>query len=199
MALRWLSGGAMVDIADMHGVAECTFYVYLWETLDAIDRCLALGFPREDVAALSELEAGFAAFSGGVFKGCVGAVDGIVIKIVKPKLADCPNPRAYYCRKGFFAITVQAIVDSRCKFLWMSTDCAGSCHDATAFACSELARQLEAFGLPEGFYIVGDAAYALRDYMLTPFPGRNLGATEVWMALTSGRVTRVFELSVPLG
>ena len=49
--------------------------------------------------------------------GCVGAIDGMAVKIAKPRLRDAQDPKRYCNRKHFYAIVlhVQAIVDDKCR------------------------------------------------------------------------------------
>ena len=100
MFLRWVAGGADLDIADMHGVARSTFYHHLWEVAEAIEEAYEL--PLLDAvdkmdSRLEQFEEGFANMSHGVLRGCIGAIDGLAVKIEKPRTVDAS---AYYCRKG---------------------------------------------------------------------------------------------------
>ena len=54
--------------------------------------------------------------ANGVIGGCVGAIDGLLVKIYKPPL-PVQNPARFMSRKHFFALNVQAICDSNTKFL----------------------------------------------------------------------------------
>ena len=105
MALRWMAGGSYLDIADLHGVDESTFYKHLWPTIEAIDAAYELPL----LAMLDNVEAGslgplidaFDEKSAGMIRGCFGALDGIAVKIEKPDTADAAS---YYCRKGFYSV-----------------------------------------------------------------------------------------------
>eukprot|EP00171_Calliarthron_tuberculosum_P005988 IDg5988t1 len=61
--------------------------------------------------------------------GYISALDGIAIRIRKPRTSDCTNPASYYHRKRYYAITVQDICDSDYRFMFMSAKCAGPTHD----------------------------------------------------------------------
>ncbi|MGH7974447.1 MAG: transposase family protein [bacterium] len=110
-----------------------------------------------------------------MFSGCVGAIDGLCVKIRKPRLSETKFPAQYMNRKGFFAYNVQAIADADYIFRHVSIETSGSTHDWTAWQHSGLFRELEERGLPGNFWIAGDDAYVCSEYLLTPFPGRNLG------------------------
>ena len=61
---------------------------------------------------------GFAKRSNGVLVGAIGAIDGWLVRIVRPGFKDSiMNPVAFFSRKGFFALNVQCIVDDRKKEL----------------------------------------------------------------------------------
>mmetsp|Transcript_41758 Transcript_41758/g.100465 ORF Transcript_41758/g.100465 Transcript_41758/m.100465 type:complete len:80 (-) Transcript_41758:7-246(-) len=64
--------------------------------INDIDRCRAL---TQRFAARSEH-----------MKGCVGALDGMSVKIEAP--SRCDNPLKFYCRKLFYAVSLQAICDA---------------------------------------------------------------------------------------
>jgi hypothetical protein len=76
-------------------------------------------------------------------RGCVGAIDGMAVKIAKPRPKDTPAPRHYFNRKGFFAVVLQAVCDGNRKFLWASSKGVGSTHDSTCYGISNLCRSVE--------------------------------------------------------
>jgi hypothetical protein len=168
MTLRYLAGGSVYDIQDLHGVGNSTFYRCFYRTIDAIDDELSLHFPLHDKSFMRRLASGFARLCHNGFTGCVAALDGIAIKIRKPNLDETPDPMSYWNRKGFFALNVQAMVDSDKTFLWYSASTVGSTHDSTAFGLSDLHAKLEQNMLDSEFFIVGDDAYGLRSYLMTP-------------------------------
>ena len=54
-------------------------------TIEALDRVLPdIFFPFGDEAKLAEVEHGFAALSGGIFRGTVSARDGVLFRMDKP-------------------------------------------------------------------------------------------------------------------
>jgi len=106
---------------------------------------------------------------------CVSAIDGIALRIRRPRVSEVPNPSSYWTRKGFFAIKVQAAVGGNYRVHFLSTVTAGSCHESTAFSASGLAELLARDdGLPRGHWVAGDDAYIAGERFLTPWPGTNL-------------------------
>jgi len=77
----------------------------------------------QDEARMNEVALQFARGSGGVMGGCIGAIDGWIVKIVRPSKRDnVMDPKSFYSRKGFFGISVQAIVDKNKKVLFRSIE-----------------------------------------------------------------------------
>ena len=141
---------------------------------------MTLQFPWDDPEKLSELELGFAKLSGGKFRGCTFSSDGFCIRILCPRGVD--NVQDYYHRKKFYAIVVQAFVDSTGKFVAASFKAVGSTHDSLAMKMSKFWQRLMSGELskPTGlcglqcYFGVGDDAYENNEFFVTPWPGRNL-------------------------
>ena len=86
------------------------------------------------------------------------------------------------CRNvaGFFAINVQAICDHRRWFTYLSANTVGPAHDSTAFATTNVSKQLLAGALPAAFHFIADEAYSgSAEQVVTPYPGRNLARTHL--------------------
>jgi DDE superfamily endonuclease len=107
---------------------------------------------------------------------CSDAIDGIAIRIQEPARGSLPKPSTCYNRNGFFALAVQSICDNRYVFTFVSSISPGSTHDSVSFGMSSLSRLLSQRdgGLMSEYWIAADDAYACRDRLLTPWPGRNL-------------------------
>ena len=71
---------------------------------------------------------GFARRSNGVLSGAIGAIDGWLVKIVRPscRLDNIKNIVGFFSRKGFYALNVQGMVDHDEKVLWASFNNRGS-------------------------------------------------------------------------
>ncbi len=186
ITLRMLAGASYADLKIIHCVGKTTIYKCFKRTIEALDLVLdKLSFPVTDVAKLEALASGFDRKGpdqgmARVLTGIVGALDGIAIKIMKPKIRDgIFNPLNYFNRKYFFSLNVQAIVDSEKRFLWISAIHEGSSHDSTAFGSTRLGLYLKDKGFPTDskgvrFFIAGDEAYSTFDFIVCPWGGRNL-------------------------
>lgn len=114
---------------------------------------------------------------------CCGALDGKHVAIKNPSHAGS----LYHNYKGFFSIIMMALVDADYKFLWVNVGTPGSNSDAGVFLQSTLRAALEdgTLGLPPAdrlpnddrdtaYYLVGDDAFPLREYLQKPYPIRQM-------------------------
>ncbi|CAN0209299.1 unnamed protein product, partial [Discosporangium mesarthrocarpum] len=102
--LRWLGGGSYFEMMDGPTIASSTAYSMLHRTLGAISSFpdLAIGWPDDDRS--DHVAAGLRARSRqGIMERCVGAVDGLFIRIHKPLVKEHPAPARFYSghKKGF--------------------------------------------------------------------------------------------------
>ena len=93
----------------------------------------------------------------------IGCVDGSLIPIKCPSV----NENSYVCRKQFHAINVQGICTHDLKFSNIVARWPGATHDAFIWSNCYLKAKMER-GLYNGGYLLGDSAYALRRYLMTP-------------------------------
>jgi hypothetical protein len=93
----------------------------------------------------------------------LGVIDCTHVRIRRPR----EDAAAFVNRKGFHSINVQAVCDARLQFTNIVARWPGCSHDAFIFRQSAL-NDLLANGRVAG-YLLGDAGYPLRPYLLTPF------------------------------
>lgn len=111
------------------------------------------------------------------FPQCGGAIDGTHIGI----LAPTDSPADYYNSQGFYSVILQGVVDHRLRFWDINVGWPGKVHDARVFGNSSLYERgqsgrvfpqiTERFGgksVP--VVILGDAAYPLLPWLMTPYP-----------------------------
>ncbi len=83
------------------------------------------------------------------------------------------NPNSFYSRKGFYGLSVQAIVDKKKRVLFRSIESRGTEHDSTAFKRTGLYKWLMDNNWYElkrrGYFFIGDSTYSLRSFLLTPY------------------------------
>ncbi|XP_052248750.1 putative nuclease HARBI1 isoform X1 [Dreissena polymorpha] len=133
-------------------------YINIYKETHYVDQLNHFRFPTENGAmALSKQD---------FYRRCripnvLGAVDGTLVPILGPS----ENEEAYICRKGFHAINVQAVCDSRMNFIDVVAKWPGSQHDASIFNTCGLKEHLER---THAGILLGDSGYGLRRYLLTP-------------------------------
>ncbi|XP_052793029.1 putative nuclease HARBI1 [Mya arenaria] len=91
----------------------------------------------------------------------LGAIDCTLISITTPTSHEA----SYVCRKGYHALNVQAVVDTKLRFIDAVARWPGATNDATIFEMSGLKDYLEANAVG---VLLGDSGNALRNYLLTP-------------------------------
>lgn len=175
LAMRLLAGGSHLDLVPLFDVSVSRFHTVFDDFMDWI--LLAMEFPlarwprEEKWSALESLANDFAEKSNGVFCGPFASLDGLAIRIRCPSLKAVPDPGNCCCRKGFYALNVQAMCDLRKRFLWCCPSDKGSTHDSTAFSGSRLCeplRQVSGELSERGPFIAADSACALSPFVVTP-------------------------------
>jgi hypothetical protein len=137
------------------------------------------------------------------FPHTCGAIDGKHVAIHKPSNSGSH----YHNYKGFFSVVMLAVVDANYKFLWVDIGGRGSNSDAQIFNHSELKECLlqDVIGLPDPavlpndigeelpYYLVGDDAFALSEFMMKPFSRRSMELEERVFNYRLSRARRVVE------
>ena len=135
-----------------------------------------------DDAKMRAVALQFTQSSRGVINGCIGALDGWLVKIKKPSRRDgIENAQSFYSRKGYYAINTQVIVDRNKRVLFRSIMSRGAEHDSTAFRNSGLYSWLlnnYHVLIEKGFHFIGDSAYALKSFLHTPYDNAPHGSSE---------------------
>ena len=188
ITLRLLAGSSYLDLACVFNV----FYTHVYQIFHYVLKnwlCHDFVFKYQLADIMNCEEKLFDSVrhfssgrNGGTLCGIIGALDGWLVKIKCPSLKQdsVTNPAGYFSRKGFFALNVQVIVDKKKRVLWRRIGARGSEHDSPAFKDSTLHSKLEDIFLQQdgkihnnsfnnNFYLIGDSAYSLRPWILTPY------------------------------
>jgi len=170
ITLRLLAGASYLDLQTSYRVGASTVYKVFHSTCHVLVKALVLpGLPSTvENLRKSSLDFKLSRRPPSPLTGCVGALDGIAVKIKMPKKEE--QPAAYFCRKGYYSLPVQALCDSTYKFTSYSAKCVGSTHDALVHAVSSLGWFLEQGRLEKEFWICGDDAYHCTESLITPYP-----------------------------
>lgn len=136
------------------------------------------------------------------FPHCVGAIDGKHIMMQAPSNSGSN----FYNYKGFHSIVLMALVDATYKFLYVDIGCNGRVSDGGVFNNCNLSRALKnntlnfpiVQSLPGRemsvpYIIVGDDAFAMKPYLLKPYPFRGQPAHNRVFNYRLSRARRVVE------
>ncbi|KAE9293343.1 hypothetical protein PR003_g24527 [Phytophthora rubi] len=104
------------------------------------------------------------------YPGVVDAVDGSLLAIQRPKEFD-----GFYCRKGYPALNMQAIVsaDRKCMSIEIRT---GSWSDKKVWKYSYVGKHTHGI-IPAGAHFIGDAGYALLPSLIVTYAEREEGGS----------------------
>jgi hypothetical protein len=170
--LRLMAGASYLDLLLIYRISNASVYSVFHEAngwvLTTFQFPLKNWIVTKNEATLNTVASAFSSASGGIFGNCIGA-----IKIKSPCASNMiQDPGNYFCRKGFYALNVQAICNKYRQVLWMSTGHKGSTHDSTAFLETNLFKILveNADWLEDrGYFIFSDSAYPLMGHLLVPY------------------------------
>ena len=170
--IRYLAGGSLRDIRHVVRISTKSFYRVVYKCVDAILNCknLHYHFPSTP-EAFDEVSAGFADItSNGLIQGCVGCMDGLLLRISAPTLKQAKNAKSFFSgHYQDFGMNVQAVCDSQCCFTYASVAAPGGWNDLAVYRQLHIATEIER--LPLGKYIIADNAYICTEHVLTPFSG----------------------------
>lgn len=99
------------------------------------------------------------------FPGVVGAIDGCHIPLV---VAPTDYAVEYFNRKQFYSIVLQAVVNSDQLFMHVTVGMPGSHHDSSVLRYSPIWQSVPQT-IPIGHFIIGDSAYPIQPWLLTPY------------------------------
>lgn len=178
ITLRILAGADFQDVAYVFKVGPSTVYGIFDETIHELNDHLSFPGIPSDEEGLRSLAVGFKSSRRTLspLDGCVSSVDGICIRIAKAEKHF--NPAFHFCRKGFYALAVQAVCDFNYVFRYASALCCGATHDSLALALSGFMRELEAGILMETYWVAGDEAYQCTNSIIVPYPSLTLTKDE---------------------
>jgi hypothetical protein len=188
ITLRMLAGGSYLDLGLIFGTGFSYPYAIFrqvileWICDDKLVNISGIDYCKDE-DRMNAVARDFADGSNHVFSGCIGALDGWIVKIHKPRKSDgVLNPKSFYSRKGFYGLSVQAIVDKKKRVLFRSIESRGAEHDSTAFKRTGLYQWLIDDNWCElrrrGYYFIGDSAYSLRSFLLPPYDNAMHGTAE---------------------
>ena len=163
-------------IADRFNITESATHRSIRRVMNAILEKLLkdlIKWPTGD--RLRAVLQGFADMKG--LEGACGAIDGSHIRISGKEEFKIN----YINRKNYPSINLQGVCDHQMLFTDAYAGWPGSVHDARVFANSDLKQRIvedQMSLFPGNTFIIGDAAYRLETYLLTPYKGYGLNAKQ---------------------
>lgn len=105
--------------------------------------------------------------------GVVGCVDGTLVAITKPKDLNPGETQGFWARKGYYALNVMIVCDASLRIMAVEPNFPGSCHDAFVWRQAAFCRRLTSrhHNEPGEFLLLGDSAYPLQPWLMTPVAG----------------------------
>ena len=203
VTLRFLAtGNSYMSLAYDFRIAHNTISLFVPEVCDAIVQEYKLEQFQTPATPGEWQEVANKFASRWNFPHCCGALDGKHVALRKP-------PRGgshYYNYKGFHSLVLMGLVDADYKFLWANVGTPGSNSDAAIFKLSTLRESLEndTLALPPPdplfgddrdtpYFIVGDDAFPLRQWLMKPYSIRNLDHDQRIFNYRLSRARRVVE------
>ncbi|GFQ81095.1 nuclease HARBI1 [Trichonephila clavata] len=119
-----------------------------------------------DLFDVSQLTVSRKFFNIAGFPKVIGTLDGTFVQIISPGGEDAERFR---CRKNYFALNVQTVVDADLVIRNVVARWPGSAHDNTVFNNSAACLSLKTNELYKDFHLLGDTGYACEKYLLTHF------------------------------
>jgi hypothetical protein len=174
IGIRYLAGDSYNALNDIANISTRSVYRlknrFIWGLLRS--ESLKIKLP-DNAEKWEQVRNGFENIStSGLFRGCVGAIDGFFCPIQQPRVADSNgNPMAFMSgHYGMFGLNCQAVCDANEKFLFFGVVAPGKTNDNVAFEyCTKLKEVIAS--LPYGLFLIGDAAYTSNERMMVPFIG----------------------------
>lgn len=123
------------------------------------------------------------------FPGCYGAIDGKHVLIRAPE--HCGTTFFNYKKQN--SIVLFALVDHDYRFTFIDVGSNGSVSDSTVFRRSSFFEALEGGLLPKDGVILGDDAFALKEYLMKPYGGPLLKFDEKVFNYRLSRARRIVE------
>ena len=162
----------MEDLPEVYGVSLNRGYAAVNDVCSSISEAFPMAETFTDDKVLKELEQHFGNKStNGAIRGCVGAIDGLHVQIEKPQRKRDGVTDSLKYKSGrykTYGLNVQAVSDARRRCMYLDISFGGAANDRKAAA--SIMHDLNK-SLPDGYFLVGDAAYLTVDNMriVTPY------------------------------
>ncbi|KAL1919197.1 uncharacterized protein VTP21DRAFT_2579 [Calcarisporiella thermophila] len=189
--LRRLSNGNDVfDLASKYSIAEGTVIKVTKRITLAIESLRPEYVTWPNTRRKEEIKNKFLDMSG--FPDVVGIIDGTHFRL---NFAPSKDPETYWSRKKEYAVQAQLIVDSDFRFIDYEIGWPGSVHDAKVYVNSQFFRQREVLLHPPE-YIIGDSAYPISPFCITPFRSPQNRQERIFNTIFSSKIRNIIERAI---
>lgn len=169
LALRFFASGCFQIVAgDTISVHKSTVSRTIHRVASALRNRLNkwVTIPNQQEADLQKTKF----FATARFPNVFACVDGTHIKIQAPVHPHEPH---FVNRKGYHSINVQLVCDSDLRIVNCVVKYPGSTHDARILTESQFCRDFDSHPPPVHGFVLGDSAYPLKMWLLTPYINTN--------------------------
>ncbi|XP_058106165.1 protein ANTAGONIST OF LIKE HETEROCHROMATIN PROTEIN 1 [Magnolia sinica] len=187
IALRRLaSGESQVSVGWSFGVGQSTVSQVTWRFIESMEERAKHHLKWPDANRMEEIKAKFETTFG--LPNCCGAIDATHVIMTLPAVETSDD----WCdQESNYSMFLQGIVDDEMRFLDIVTGWPGSMTVSRLLKCSgfyKLCESRERLNghvkvLPEGAdireFIVGNIAYPLLSWLITPYDGHGLSPSMV--------------------
>lgn len=169
VTLRYFASASFqIVVGDFYGVSEasvCNIIPLVSNKIASLSRRF-IQMPHSD-AQIEKAKRDFFRMAG--MPSIIGAIDGTLIKI--QEVGGIQNKTAFYCRKQFYALNTQVIVDADDRIIDIVARWPGSTHDETIFLNSIIfERFLNGEFVRNGrdSILLGDGGYRAERFLAVP-------------------------------
>jgi hypothetical protein len=125
LAIRYFAGACPYNLMLTHGVCYTSVFNSVWGAVDVINKKPELKIMFPDKQEQLKIAEGFESMSGAGFDTVIGAIDGILIWIIKPNKSECEEAKcgskSFFCRrKDKFGLNMRAICGNHLQFTWIN-------------------------------------------------------------------------------
>lgn len=164
--------GSNINVGQVFGIGDGTVTLYTRRVLQALmdlwEDVVKWPTLQDRAAMKSRLLEDAGDLGWGLFRDCIGIVDGTLIPIKYRPYQQERAAEFWNYRKAKYGLQVTIICDDRRRILMCDAQYPGAVHDARAFKALELSyNPREYFGRNQ--YLLGDSAYKITPRMIAPY------------------------------